>query len=233
MKYSCVSAGNSCRRDNRVSMVQDGPSRRNSRSSTDKPGTPSTARRTMSSRCCAPTCGLARCGGTAPGIRRTSSSPQLSSTSMALRRWPMCTGSKVPPRMPIFLATNVSVAKHHVFFAGQPQQSDRATGMQLVGGNADFRAQTVLETIGKTGRGVDHHRTGVHFGQEAACSGEVFGNDAVGMLRAMPVDMGNGLVDRIKNAYGQNGRVVFFSPVLFAGGNHLPGKLLQAAWTAA
>src|SRR5690606_40784940 len=37
-------------------------------------------------------------------------------------------------------------------------------GMQLVGGNADLGAQAILEAVGETGGGVDHHRAGIHLG---------------------------------------------------------------------
>ena len=54
--------------------------------------------------------------------------------------------------------------------------------MQLVGTDTDFGTQAVLETIGKAGRGVDHHRTGIHFAQKATCTRNVFSNDYIGML---------------------------------------------------
>jgi hypothetical protein len=50
------------------------------------------------------------------------------------------------------LAAQLAITDHHVLLAGQAFQADRAAGMQLVGGNADFRTQAVLEAIGKAGR---------------------------------------------------------------------------------
>ena len=40
--------------------------------------------------------------------------------------------------------------------------------MQLVGGNADFRAEPVLETIGETGWGVEHDRCRIDLRHELA-----------------------------------------------------------------
>ncbi len=87
-----------------VSTVYDGPSRRSSSSSTSKRGSPPIAARTIRARRSA----LARTrailwGGTAEGTKRTRSSPRRAWTSPATMRWPMCGGSKVPPKTPILI----------------------------------------------------------------------------------------------------------------------------------
>src|SRR5690606_23457145 len=62
---------------------------------------------------------------------------------------------------------SVAVAEDDVLLRGESFQPDRATRMQLVGGNADLCTKPVFEAIGKTCRGVDHHRAGIHLAQEA------------------------------------------------------------------
>ncbi|MNJ19841.1 hypothetical protein D3C77_141650 [compost metagenome] len=107
----------------------------------------------------------------------------------------------------------MTVADHHVFFTGQAFQADRAAGMQFVGGNTDFRAQTILETVGKAGRGVDHHRGRIDLGHELASLRLMFGHDGIGMVRAIVIDMFDGLVQAVDHANRQNRREVFSVPV--------------------
>ena len=54
------------------------------------------------------------------------------------------------------LSAYLPVAQHDVLLAGEAFQTDRATCVDLVGRNADLRAQAVFEAIGKARRGVDH-----------------------------------------------------------------------------
>src|SRR5690606_21927679 len=98
---------------------------------------------------------------------------------------------------------------------------DRAARVQLVGGNADLGAQPVLEAVGEAGGGVDHHRTGVHLGEEAPGVTEVLGDDGVGVLRAVGVDVLDGRLQRIDDAGRQDRRVVLGGPVLLGGLKHI------------
>ena len=67
--------------------------------------------------------------------------------------------------------------------------------MQLVGGDADLGTEAIFKAICKAGRGVHHDGAGIDFAQETHRAGMVFGNDCVGVLRAILGDMGDCLVD--------------------------------------
>ncbi len=54
--------------------------------------------------------------------------------------------------------------------------------MKLVGADADFCAQAVLEAVGESGGGVDHDAGGIDFAQEAHGVGVVLGEDGVGVV---------------------------------------------------
>src|SRR5690554_1915926 len=109
---------------------------------------------------------------------------------------------------------DVAVAEYHVLLGGQPFEANRATGVDLVSGDADLGPQTILKAIGKAGRGVDHHRTGVHLGQEPAGTGVVLGNDAVGMLGTVTIDVLDGTIKPVYHTYRQNRSQVLLMPVL-------------------
>ena len=59
------------------------------------------------------------------------------------------------------------MSEDNEFLAGEPFKSDRTPGMQLIGGDADFRAKPVFEPVSKAGGGIDQDGGGVHFPQEA------------------------------------------------------------------
>src|SRR5919201_143875 len=65
------------------------------------PGAPVTANSTMRIRSAAPATGNSRCGGWALGISQTCSRSATSRKARAASRWPLWTGSKVPPITPI------------------------------------------------------------------------------------------------------------------------------------
>src|SRR5690606_21681411 len=133
----------------------------------------------MASRCSALAWGCGRCGGIRFGISSTLSKPRSRSCT-AMRKWPMCTGSKVPPSNAQCgpaaggLLADFAITEYHVLLRGQTVQTHRTTGMDFVGGNTDFRAQAVFKTIGKAGGGIHHDGAGIHFGEEAAGQTVVF-----------------------------------------------------------
>ena len=65
------------------------------------------------------------------------------------------------------LRAHMPISEHNIFLRGKTFQPHRTARMNLVGGNTDFGAETVFETISKTSRGINHHRAGIHFTQEA------------------------------------------------------------------
>ena len=46
-------------------------------------------------------------------------------------------------------AAYLAIAEDDPFLAGQSFEADRATGVDLVGGDADFGAESILEAVGK------------------------------------------------------------------------------------
>src|SRR5260221_2476774 len=84
------------------------------------------------------------------------------------------------------LGTNLPRAQDHPFLASEAFEPDRPARMQLVGGNADLRAEAVLEAVGKARRRVDHHRARIDFASEAHRIGMVRRDDRVRVLRAAP-----------------------------------------------
>jgi hypothetical protein len=60
----------------------------------------------------------------------------------------------------------MTVADYDIFKRRQAFQSYRPTRMQLVGTDTNLCAETVLNPVRKTTRGIDHHRTGIDFMQK-------------------------------------------------------------------
>src|SRR5690606_4677315 len=154
-------------------------------------------------------------------MKRTSSRLSASASSCARRRWPKWIGSKVPPSRPTsFMLESeayLAVAKNDIFLRGQALQSDRAACMQLVGGDADLGTETVFEAVGAARRGVDHDRARIHLAQETARMRVVFGDDGLGMLRGVAIDVVDGLFDAADDLDRDDGIEIFGVVVLFAG----------------
>lgn len=87
--------------------------------------------------------------------------------------------------------------------------------MELLGGDADLRAQTEFPAVGKTGGGVDVHGRRVHFPQEFFGGLLVFRHDTFAVAGAV----GGNIVDGFRcagyHAHGEDIVVVFPAPVRF------------------
>lgn len=53
---------------------------------------------------------------------------------------------------------DLAFAEDDPLLAGEAFEADWAAGVDLVGGNADLRTESILEAVGKAGRCVDHYR---------------------------------------------------------------------------
>ena len=106
-----------------------------------KAALPCSARRTMAVRCCALACGGLRCGGVPLGMKRTLANRHCSSASCARRRWPLCMGSKVPPRMPMGAMLSESI--QHRPSAAHVRQRLRQIGGEARGRRAIDHAVVV------------------------------------------------------------------------------------------
>ena len=104
--------------------------------------------------------------------------------------------------------------------------------MQLVIRDADLGAEAELEAVGEAGGGVDHHRGGIDFAQEAHGVAVVVGDNRVGVIRAVAFDVVHRCVDVGDDLHRKDGREVFGGPVFFAGGFHCWDEL-QAGGVAA
>ena len=85
--------------------------------------------------------------------------------------------------------------------------------MQLVGGDADLGAQPVLEAVGEAGRDVDHHARRIDLAQEARRGGVRIGDDRVGVMRAVALDVSDRLVERSDDLDADDRGQVFLAPV--------------------
>src|ERR1700755_238183 len=95
------------------------------------------------------------------------STRNASASSVASRRWPKWIGSKVPPKRPSAKSVaHVAVAEHDPLLRREAFEADRAPGVQLVGRDADLRAEAVFEAVGEARRGIHHDGARIHLAQE-------------------------------------------------------------------
>jgi uncharacterized membrane protein (UPF0127 family) len=78
---------------------------------------------------------------------------------------------------------------------------------------ADFRPETVFETVGEAGRRVDHHRARIDFDEKAPRTAEMFGDDGIGVLRPVLADVSDGFVE-IADDEAERQRGLMFRPPL-------------------
>jgi hypothetical protein len=76
--------------------------------------------------------------------------------------------------------------------------ADRAARMHAAGGDADLGAEAEFAAIGELGRSVVDDDGGIDLGEEAAGGGLVRGDDRIGVMRAVALDM----VDRASSRHG-------------------------------
>ena len=84
--------------------------------------------------------------------------------------------------------------QHHVLERGQPFDADGPTRMEFVSADADFGTQPVLKSVGKTCAGIDHHTAAVDLPQKTLGMKMIGGDDGVGMVRGLAVDVRNGFI---------------------------------------
>ena len=104
---------------------------------------------------------------------------------------------------------------------GQLAEAAGAAGVELVGADADLGAQAELAAVVETGAGVDHHGRAVDLGDEPLGRGEVGGDDRLGVARAVPGDMSDGLFERVDDGDGQDLVEILGIPVGRIGGVHV------------
>ena len=82
-----------------------------------------------------------------------------------------------------------------VFERGQLLDADRPARMHPAGGDADLGAEAELAAIGELGRGVVQHDGRIDLGQEALGGRRVVGDDRIGVMGAVRLDMVDGRVE--------------------------------------
>src|SRR4051794_4137363 len=125
-----------------------------------------------------------------------------------------CGGSKVPPNRPIRIPgacggrtrrggritcatgaverwsrSDLPGPAHAILEAGELLDADRAAGVQLAGGDADLGAEAELAPIGELRRGVVQHDRRIDFVEEFLRRRLVGGNDRVGVMGAVALDV--------------------------------------------
>src|SRR5579872_838784 len=100
---------------------------------------------------------------------------------------PVAASKRHPEEVGIMLSLwpCLSRAAYAIFEAGELLDTDRAARMHASGRNAEFAA------VGELRRRIVQHDRRVDFTQEFVGRLLVFGNDRVGMVRAVALDMGN------------------------------------------
>jgi hypothetical protein len=72
--------------------------------------------------------------------------------------------------------------------------------VELAGGDADLRAEAELAAVGELGRGVHQHDRAVDLAEEPFGAAGVLGDDRVGMVRAVAVDVVDRALDAVDDA---------------------------------
>src|SRR5439155_9211118 len=121
------------------------------------------------------------------------------------------------------LSSDLPVARANPLVGGQFLEAHRAARAHFVGADADLRAHPEFGTVGETGRGIPVNGGRIDFGQKLFGVRLVCRDDAVGMRRAVVVDVVDGLLHPRHDADGQNGVVVFSKVVLLRGGTEAGG----------
>lgn len=94
----------------------------------------------------------------------------------------------------LFLATSViagdiTIAISPVLVDDQSFESYWSTSMRLVGRDTDFGAKAISEAICESSAGVPVAPCGIHTGHEVIGGRGVFGDDRIGMFRAVVIDV--------------------------------------------
>ena len=96
-----------------------------------------------------------------------------------------------------------------------------AARVEFVGADADFSAQAVFKAVGKARAGIDHAAGRIHFAQKALGVRVAAGEDGVGVVAAVVVDVGHGFIQPRHHLDGDDGRQVFGTPIFFLRGDQL------------
>src|SRR5207248_3950899 len=88
----------------------------------------------------------------------------------------------------------LTVAVDDVFVTAQLSQTARSAGVELVGANADLRAEAEFKAVVEAGAGIHQDGGRIHFRGEATSRSQVSRNNSIGMTRPVAIDVVNRLL---------------------------------------
>ena len=88
--------------------------------------------------------------------------------------------------------------------------------MHPPGGDADLGAEAELAAIGELRRGVVQDDRRIDLGEEALRRRLILGDDGIGVVRAVGLDMRDRRVEPVDDAHGDDGVEIFGAPILLA-----------------
>src|SRR5690606_13473459 len=83
-------------------------------------------------------------------------------------------------------------------------QAAGAAGVEAVGADADLGPQTELAPVVEAGAGVDDHRGGVDRGREPPGRVQIAGDDRVGVVRAVGVNVPDRVFEVVDDLHREN-----------------------------
>lgn len=107
------------------------------------------------------------------------------------------------------VAYGLSVTEELVLVGDEAFEADRASGVDLGGGDADFCAEAVAEAVSEAGGGILIDACGVDKCHEAFGSRFIFRHDAVGVMAAEGIDVGDRFVEVADELDGKGEGEVF------------------------
>lgn len=88
-----------------------------------------------------------------------------------------------------------AIAGDAILVAGEFAQGHRSAGVELVGGNADLGTEAKFFAIGEAGGDVVKHAGAVDAVKENVCGCGIGGDDAIGVMGTILVDVGHRLAE--------------------------------------
>src|ERR1700730_13192955 len=124
---------------------------------------------------------------------------------------------RLAPRM-ILSGSNLSAAPHQILVTGQLLDAHRTTRVEFVGADADFRAHPEFTAVGELRGRIVQHDGAVDPRENALGGFRVAGHDAVGVRRAILVNVSDGRVHSVDHPDRDDGVEILRVPILLAGG---------------
>src|SRR5258708_9710215 len=117
----------------------------------------------------------------------------------------------------VLSGSNLSAAPHQILVTGQLFHADRSTRVEFVGADADFRAHPEFAAVGELRGRIVQHDGAVDSREKALGGLRVAGHDAVGVLRAILVNVSDGRVHSVDHPDSDDGVQVLRVPILLGG----------------